>query len=359
MADQEQDQKTEHPTEKRFEQAREQGQIPVSKETSTWVMMMGILLVVWFLAPSMMRDLASYLRVFLEQPHALPVDENSIQALFFQVFGHVGMIVGLTFLIMMAAVIGGVMIQTGFFFSLQLISIDFTRLIPTQGFKKLFSITAVAELIKSFGKLVFLGGMAFAVFMPIALTAPHLIGMPLQSILEFLHKHSIHLIEMLMVVFTFIAAGDLFFVRFQYVKNLRMTKEEVKDEFKQSEGDPKIKARLRQMRMEKARKRMMAQVPKADVIITNPTHYAVALQYDAVKMKAPVVLAKGLNLVADRIREIAEEKRIPLVSNPPLARALHDTVDIDHAIPTEHYRAVAEIISYVYKLKKGTWGRRD
>jgi flagellar biosynthetic protein FlhB len=131
-----------------------------------------------------------------------------------------------------------------------------------------------------------------------------------------------------------------------------MTKVEVKDELKQQEGDPMIKARLRQLRVEKARKRMMAQVPKADVVITNPTHYAIALQYDVNKMAAPVVLAKGINLIALRIREIAEENRIPLVSNPPLARALHDTVEVDQQIPTQHYRAVAEIISYVYKLRK-------
>jgi flagellar biosynthetic protein FlhB len=131
-----------------------------------------------------------------------------------------------------------------------------------------------------------------------------------------------------------------------------MTKTEVKDEFKQQEGDPAIKARLRQMRADKARKRMMAQVPKADVIITNPTHYAVALQYDGLNMAAPVVLAKGINLIAERIRDLADEHRIPLVSNPPLARALYDTVEIDQQIPVQHYRAVAEVISYVYKLRK-------
>jgi flagellar biosynthetic protein FlhB len=131
-----------------------------------------------------------------------------------------------------------------------------------------------------------------------------------------------------------------------------MTKQEVKDEFKQQEGDPQIKMRLRNIRVEKARKRMMAKVPKADVVVTNPTHYAVALQYDNDEMAAPVVVAKGINLIAERIRKLAEEHKIPLVSNPPLARALYDTVELDQEIPTQHYRAVAQIISYVYKLKK-------
>ena len=131
-----------------------------------------------------------------------------------------------------------------------------------------------------------------------------------------------------------------------------MTKQEVKDEYKQMEGDPVVKGRLRQIRLEKARKRMMAQVPKADVVITNPTHYAVALQYDNVKMAAPLVLAKGTDRVAERIRAVAEEHAVPLVSNPPLARALYDTVEVDESITPQHYRAVAEVISYVYKLRK-------
>jgi flagellar biosynthetic protein FlhB len=156
----------------------------------------------------------------------------------------------------------------------------------------------------------------------------------------------------MLLVYTVIAVGDFYYQRYTYIKNLRMTKAEVKDEFKQQEGDPMIKGRLRQIRLEKARKRMMAQVPKADVVVTNPTHYAVALKYDNEKMVAPVVLAKGTDKVAERIRAVAQEHKIPTVSNPPLARALYDTVEIDEAIPTAHYRAVAEIISYVYKLKK-------
>ena len=352
MSDAEQDEKTEHPTGKRLGDAREQGQVPVSRETATWVVLVSILLVVGWMLPPMMRHMADYLRGFLEQPHAITLDEASLQPLLFSIMGHVAMITGLIFALLMAAVIGGVMIQTGFFFSMDLMAPDFMRLLPTQGFKKLFSISALVEIVKSFGKLFFLGGLAFFMLVPVALETPHLVGLPLENILAYLSQKTVHLIELLIVPFTLIAAGDLFFQRYNYIKNLRMTKEEVKDEHKQQEGDPKIKARLRQMRVDKARKRMMAQVPKADVIITNPTHYAVALKYDGNKMAAPVVLAKGVNLIAERIRALAEENRIPLVSNPPLARALYDTVEVDHPIPTQHYRAVAEVISYVYKLRK-------
>ncbi|MGB9152299.1 MAG: flagellar biosynthesis protein FlhB [Alphaproteobacteria bacterium] len=352
MADEDKDQKTEAPTGKRLDEAREHGQVPVSRETATWVVLLAVLVIIAWMLPVVMRQMADFLRVFLESPHTFPLDENNLQALMFQVVGRVAMIVGLVFVVLMAAAIGGVMVQTGFFFALDLLAPDLTRLMPSRGLKKLFSLGSLVELAKSFGKLVFLGGIAFFVLVPVAMEVPHMTGLPLEGILLFLQQKAVHLMIVLILGFTVIAAGDLFYTRFQYIRNLRMTKVEVKDEHKQQEGDPMIKSRLRQMRVEKARKRMMAQVPKADVIITNPTHYAVALQYDGLKMAAPVVLAKGINMIADRIREVAQEHNIPLVSNPPLARALHETVEVDHPIPTQHYRAVAEIISYVYKLRK-------
>jgi flagellar biosynthetic protein FlhB len=347
-----QDSKTEQASGKRLGEARDKGQLPISRETSTWVVMLGILGVVhWMLGP-MISEMQDYLRSFIEAPQAYDLDIHNVQTLLYQVVGRVGLITGLIFCVLMAAVIGGIMVQTGFFFSFDLIEFDFTRLMPSKGFKRLFSGGSLVELGKTFFKLLLLGGLAFGVLAPVAYEAPTMTGLPLEGLLVYLQGRMTHLIVMLILGFTAIAAGDLFYTRFQYLKNLRMTKAEVKDEFKQMEGDPAIKGRLRQMRLERSRKRMMAQVPKADVVITNPTHYAVALKYDSVKMTAPLVLAKGINLIAERIREVAEESRIPLVSNPPLARALHDTVEVDQQIPTQHYRAVAEIISYVYKLKK-------
>ena len=351
MAEQDQDQKTEDPTSKRLEESREHGQVPVSREVAMWVSLLGVLAMIGLVVPSMMREMAVFLRGFLETPD-ISLDESSVQTLFLHIFLQIGMISGVAFLLMMAAIIAGFMLQTGFFFSLELMSPDFMRLMPSRGLKRLFSLSSLVEFGKSLGKLAFLGGLAYVVLKPIALASPSFTGFPIEDILAFLYKNVMHLIEMLLLAFTGIAALDLFYTRFQYIRNLRMTKVEVKDEFKQQEGDPMIKSRLRQMRLERARKRMMSQVPKADVIITNPTHYAIALQYDTNKMAAPVVVAKGINLIADRIRGIAEENKIPMVSNPPLARALYDTVEVDEQIPAQHYRAVAEVISYVYKLKK-------
>jgi flagellar biosynthetic protein FlhB len=352
MADEDKDDKTEAPSGKRLGEAREHGQLPISREVAMWVSLLGVLTVISMVVPTIMRQMAVFLRGFLESPHMYALDEDSVQSLFFSIFGQIALIAGIAFALMVSAIVLGFMIQTGFFFAPDLLKLDFMRLTPMRGLKRLFSLSSLVELGKSLGKMAFLGGMAFLVLRPIADEAPGYMGMPLDVILAFLQHKVIHLIEMLLLVFTAIAALDFFYSRFQYIRNLRMTKTEVKDEFKQQEGDPMIKSRLRSMRIERSRKRMMAQVPKADVVITNPTHYAVALQYDTKKMAAPTVVAKGINLIALRIREVAEENRIPLVSNPPLARALHDTVEVDQQIPTQHYRAVAEIISYVYKLKK-------
>lgn len=352
MADADQDQKTEYPTSKRLSEARERGQLPISREAAMWVTLSGIVVIVAGLSQGVERNVAGYLRSFIEYPHAIELDIGGLQHLLFSSFLRIAAGVGICFAVMIAAAVAGIMLQTGFFASTELIKPDFNRLSPMNGIKRLISIQALADLLKSFVKLVVLGFAVYLTLKPLIYKMEALPSIPLLSSMSLLQKEAVHILILILVVFTVVAVGDLVFQRYQYIKNLRMTKTEVKDEYKQQEGDPAIRAKLRQIRLEKARKRMMANVPKADVVITNPTHYAVALQYDNTKMAAPVVLAKGVDRVAERIRELAQENSVPLVSNPPLARALYDTVDLDEPIPTQHYRAVAEIISYVYKLKR-------
>jgi flagellar biosynthetic protein FlhB len=352
MAEEDQDQKTEAPTGKRLQEARDKGQIAVSRELSAWILFLGVLIVIGWLATPMASKLVGIMRFFIEMPHAVRLDDRGLQTVVFTAITQVALATGLIFAVLAFAAFIGTVIQTGLFFSFELLTPDVGRLSPMNGFKRLFSMTAMVEFGKSMGKMVVLGAVAFFTIAPIAFDISSFSQRPLMEALVFLYHQAVHLIALMLVTFTIIAAGDLFYQRYQFIKNLRMTKAEVKDEYKQQEGDPLIKSRLRQIRLEKARKRMMAQVPKADVVVTNPTHYAVALQYDNKKMAAPTVLAKGVDRVAERIREVALEHKIPLVSNPPLARVLYDTVDIDQQIPTQHYRAVAEVISYVYKLKK-------
>jgi flagellar biosynthetic protein FlhB len=179
----------------------------------------------------------------------------------------------------------------------------------------------------------------------------HLIGLELVAVMSEIGDMTSRLLIGILVVLFVIAVIDLVYQRMEHYKKMRMTKQELKDEYKQSEGDPHVKAKLRQLRQEKARARMMQAVPTADVVITNPTHFSIALKYNPDEMDAPVLVAKGVDELAFRIREVAKEHKVAIVENPPLARVLFDKVDVDQAIPPEHYKAVAEVISYVFRLK--------
>jgi flagellar biosynthetic protein FlhB len=352
MSDRDEDQQTEEPTDKRLEEAREEGQAPISREIATWSMFVAILIVVSYLGPMMGKEMLHILRTFLENAHAISLEGKGIQTLAIHTLAGVALASMLVFCLLTVAAVLGTMVQTGFLVNLNRVRFDPERVFSLQTLKMMFSTNTLVEFLKSFMKLVVLGGLSVSIFLPLIKTLPLYVGQNLMTTMELLHGQAVHLMIVLMTVITLIAVADIVYQRYQYFKGLRMSKQEIKDEHKQMEGDPMIRARLRQIRMEKARRRMMAQVPKADVVVTNPTHYAVALKYDRSKMAAPVVVAKGGDVVAQRIREVAEEHSIPLVSNPPLARALYDTVALDQAIKPEHYRAVAEVISYVYKLKK-------
>ncbi len=352
MAETEQDQKTEEATSKRLHDAREEGQIAVSREMATWFVFVAALVVMAWFGPAMGEKMQESLRVFLERPHQLSVEDGGFQNILLGVLESVAFQAVLVFGLLWAAAVCGTMIQTGFYVNPNKIKVTFEKLNPIKGLKNIFSWNAVVELFKAFLKMVVIGYVAYRVMKPVADDLPVLVDLSLIQGIRFLHGEALHVVIVLMIVITLIAVIDILYVRYSYFKGLRMTKQEIKDEHKQLEGDPMVKSRLRRIRLEKARRRMMAKVPDANVIVTNPTHYAIALQYDRLTMSAPVVVAKGVDFLAKRIRDMAEEHEIPLVSNPPLARALYDTVDIDDPIEPEHYRAVAEIISYVYKLKK-------
>ena len=225
------------------------------------------------------------------------------------------------------------------------------KLNPLSGFKRIFSSQSLMEFVKGILKLTLVSVVAFGLSIPLL---SDLELLPAISTGEALHR--IHELAILMALATVgvmsaIAGLDYAYQRYAFMKQMRMSKQEVKDEHKQTEGDPQVKARIRSIRMDRARKRMMANVPKADVVITNPTHFAVALEYKMETMPAPKVVAKGQDFIALKIREIAEENEVPIVENPPLARALYNSVELDEEIPPEHFKAVAEVIGYVMRLK--------
>jgi flagellar biosynthesis protein FlhB len=259
--------------------------------------------------------------------------------------------VGIPLLMLMLAAIAGNMIQHRLVWSAEQLKPKFNKISPGAGFKRIFGKQAAANFLKGIFKLVALGAVMTAVLWPERHRLESLLRIDVASILPATTSLTVHLMGAVVAMLAAVAIADYFFQYRQWYERQKMSLQEMKEEFKQSEGDPHIKGRIRQLRQQRMKKRMMAAVPKASVIITNPTHYSVALAYDR-NMQAPVCVAKGVDIIAFKIREIAKDHDIPIVENVPLARALYATVDIDEEIPVEHYHAVAEIIGYVMGLKR-------
>ena len=354
MAENQQDesQKTEEPTQRRLEDAREKGQVATSREVNHWFLILAATVIVAMIMPSAGGDVTYTLAGFVHHAHEIPATPSRLglaitSAMAELAFAMMPMIA----LLVAAAVLAG-LIQNGPVFSVEQIKPKLERISLINGIKKLFSLRSLAEFAKGILKLAIVAGVLLFLVLPEFDRLQALASLPVPDMLAHMGDMSTLLMVGVLSVMTVIAGFDLFYQRFEHHKKMRMSRQELKDEMKQSEGDPIVKGRLRQLRMERARRRMMAAVPEADVVITNPSHFAVALQYEQETMRAPMVVAKGLDSLAVRIREIAKDNDVPVVENPPLARALHGAVEVGEEIPTEHYRAVAEIIGYVMGLKR-------
>jgi flagellar biosynthetic protein FlhB len=359
MAEDDDSQKTEEPSQKRLDDARLEGQVPISREVTHWFMMLGILFITMSLVQNSLSGLTSSLGTYLEKVSEIHVDEISLRGTLIAMLLLGAKALALPVLLMLVLAPAGSILQNGLLFSAHTLAPKFSKISPMAGFKRLFSVRNLVEFSKGLSKLLIVGTVAMLILKPMLTGITHFTGMAIGQVVTETRHMAVRLLIGVVSVMTLIAGFDLIYQRLAFLKQMRMTKQELKDEYKQTEGDPMIKARLRRLRLDKVRRRMMAAVPKADVIITNPTHYAIAMQYDTKNMAAPTVIAKGQDMIALKIREIAKEHDIPIVENPPLARALYATVEIDQEITPEHYRAVAEIISYVYKLKKRTLSRLE
>ncbi len=344
-------QKTEEPTPKKLEEARKRGQISMSREVNNWVMLFAGTMVIAALSGSMMVQLLEVMRVYIEQAHALPKMPGGLGVVLGEGFKEVIFILALPFMVLMIAAFLSPFIQVGPLFAPGVIKPDFSKVSIIKGFSRLFSMRSIIELVKGVLKICLVGGVAAIIIYPYFDKFEHMIDMPINMVMIELGVLVIKMMIGVLIVLVVIAAIDLIYQRIEYSKKMRMSRQEIKDEYKQSEGDPHVKAKLRQLRSERVRQRMMQSVPDADVVITNPTHYAIALKYDPDEMPAPIVVAKGMDEIAARIRKIAKENDIVIYENKPLARALYDVAEIDEMIPTEHFKAVAEIISYVFKLR--------
>lgn len=344
-------QKTEDPTPRRIQEARKKGQVPLSREVNNWIMLLAGTLLVGTQSENLMGRLRDHLVGYLANAHAYMADRSGFKVVMTDSFQTVLGILLLPFLVLLVAAFFGPFAQIGPLFAPESIKPDISKLSPFKGFQRLFSKRAIMEFVKGMLKIGLVGAVGFVAIRPFYGQLDHFIGLPIPLLLDDVKIMVMRLLISMLVALLLIAVADLVYQRFEYYKKMRMTKQEIKDEYKQSEGDPHVKGRLRQLRAEKARQRMMQAVPQATVVITNPTHFAVALKYDPDTMDAPVCVAKGADEIALRIREIAKENDVVIYENPPLARVLYDTVELEDIIPAEHYQAVAEVISFVFKLK--------
>ncbi len=351
--DQDDAQKTEEATPKKLEETRRKGQVPLSREMNNWIMLLASTLIVAGYGGHLMAELAVLLKNLMAATYGIHLDPDTgvLGRMLSDLLFAVAKILLFPMIFFMFAAFIGPFVQIGPLFAPESIKPSLSKISPIQGFKRIFSMRSVMEFVKGIIKIALIGTIATLVLYPYLTGVEHFMQLSLPMVLLEMRDIFIRMMTGILSVFFVVAALDVVYQRYEHLKKIRMSKQDIKDEYKQAEGDPHIKGKLRQLRQQRARGRMMQAVPEADVVITNPTHYAVALKYDPATMSAPILIAKGVNEVALRIREVAKEHDIMIYEEPPLARALFDTVELDEAIPTEHFRAVAKIISYVFKLK--------
>lgn len=343
--------KTEEPTQRRIDEAVKKGQVAFSREVTSFLFFIVLCLyIIWF-APYVMEGTAFTLAGFIERPHQMRVDAEGGVALLGKTMDEMAPFFFLPLAATIIATFVSSLLQNGVVISVEPLIPKVEKISVIKGVKRMFSLRSLTEFGKGLIKITAVGIVSVIVLRPHLPRLDTLPGYDVIDLMALLATLSFRVALGAVMVMAVMAVIDYMYQRFEYMKSLRMTKQEIKDEFKQTEGDPAIKARLRQIRSERARKRMMQAVPEADVVITNPEHYAVALKYDEKTMQAPVLVAKGVEFLALRIREVAKEHAIPIVENPPLARGLYADAEVDEEIPLEFYHAVAEVISYVYRLK--------
>ncbi len=345
--DDDQHSKTEQPTPKRLAEARKKGDAPKSAEIPATAMIAAGGFALWLLADAVSAGFVRLGAGFLEHPHEYTADAEGLRAIFGKVSLAAGaMLAGLALLFVVAAVAAHAG-QAAPVFAPSRLKPSLKRLSPMEGAKRLFGPQAMANFLKGLGKLAIVGAILVFTLWPDHERLAGLAFADERAVLALSKGAVLKLIAATVMAMSVIAGLDYAFARSQWMKRLMMTREEVRRELRESDGDPQIKGRRRRERETRARRRMMKAVKEATVLITNPTHYAVALKYESGKSAAPLCVAKGLDDIALRLRAVAEEARVPIIANPPLARALYAAVEIDAEIPVEHYEAVAKIIGYV------------
>lgn len=354
MAEESFQEKTEQATPKRREESKKKGQVAKSQELNSAVVLMAGLGGLWGLGGMMYRDLSGFTIDILTNPHTVDLGLGNVWSLgiewslfYFGVSGPIMLVLGVAALVVSLS-------QVGFTVNEEALSLKFQRLDPIAGAKRLASKRSLVELAKGLFKIGIVGYVSYITIMPELGRMATLIDVGIGDTFAYIALMIMRVGFRTALILLILAVLDYAYQRWEHNNSIKMTKQEVKEEQKQTEGDPQVKMRIRSLQREAARRRMMDEVPQADVVITNPTHYAIAVKYDVEQMAAPYVVAKGQNLVAARIKEIAAEHDIPCVENKPLAQALFKAVDIGQEIPQDLYKAVAEVLAYVFRLRGDT-----
>ena len=343
--------RTESATAKRREQAREEGQVVKSREVVATSLFLGYLLFFYFAGAALFQKVQQVIHDGLATSGDIDLSQQNIVGVFrHYLYQHTDILIPL-FLVLFVVGLAANVLQTGFLFSLKALEPKYTRLNPWQGLQHILSLQSVNELVKALVKIGLVGYIAYAAiaaeigqFFPLSQQV-------LTDIVRYLGSSTLRIGTHTAYALIALAILDYAFQRWQYEKHLRMSRQEIKEERKESEGDPQIRSRIRSVMREMARRRMMEEVPRADVVVTNPTHLAVALRYQQRDMPAPQVVAKGAGYIAERIKVVAREHSVPLVENRMVAQSLYKTVEIGEVIPEVLYKAVAEILAHVYRLK--------
>jgi flagellar biosynthetic protein FlhB len=344
--------RTEDATPRRIQQAREKGQVARSRELTTFVMLVAAGSSFMMMGDQLVGSLTRLLQFGLSFDRSVAFDTVMMQ----QRLHHQTQDVLIAFVpflgLMMAAALLTPMLLSGWLFSAEALTPDFGKLNPLKGISRVISVNGLIEMVKAIAKTLLIGGVAWW-------TILHYKEALFGLVMESSEVSLVHFGQLVLTTFIavscsllLVVAIDVPFQLWDHSQKLKMTKEDIRQEYKESEGDPHVKGRIRQMQREMARKRMMAEVPKADVIVTNPTHYAVALKYESKSMGAPTVVAKGSHLLAERIMDLAKEHHVPVLRTPPLARALYRHAELGEEIPSALYTAVAEVLAYIYQLQR-------
>lgn len=350
-SDEDKSSKTEDPTQKKLDESRKKGQVAKSQEVNHWFMLAAFGMTIGFFGPGAAQQIKDALVPFIARAHDLPAEPGGLGDLITETTLTVLNALAMPFAMAMFAALFANFIQIGPLLTVEPLKPKLEKISLIKGFQRLFSLKSLVEFAKGIAKISIVSVAVVVVLYPYRDRLPQVSELTIAQLLDMLRWLVVKMVVVVLAVMIVIAALDYAFQKFKHHEDMMMSKREVKDERKQSEGDPEVKKKLSKLRQEKSQKRMMAQVPDATAVVTNPTHYAVALKYEQGMMAAPRVVAKGADLVAYRIREVARENGVPIVANPPLARALYDNVELDQEIPPDHYKAVAQVISYVMRLR--------